>query len=87
MRFWLKTVNTNVNKYIRAIYDMMLRDMEVSDRNTNWASLVKQLLCILGFRGVWLQQNVGDAKMFLSVFKQRLHDTFIQNCTAEIEGS
>ena len=73
VRFWLKIVNTNANKYIRFIYDMMLRDLEVSNRNINWVSLVKHLLCNnSGFREVWLQQNVGDIKVFLSMFKQRL---------------
>ena len=87
VRFWLKIVNTLANKYIRAVYDIMLRELEISNRNINWASLVKHLLCDSGFREVWLQQNVGDIKVFLSMFKPRLKDIFIQNITEKIEGS
>ena len=32
VRFWLKIVNTSANKYIRAIYHMILRDLEVSNQ-------------------------------------------------------
>ena len=35
VRFWLKIVNTNANKYVRAIYDIMLRDLEISNRIIN----------------------------------------------------
>ena len=52
VRFWLKIVNTNANKYIRAIYDMMLWDLEISNRIINCASLVKHVLCNSGFREV-----------------------------------
>ena len=56
---------------------MMIRDLEISDRIINWASLVKHLLCNFGFREVWLQQNVGDIKVFLSMFKQRIFSSRI----------
>ena len=61
--------------------NIMLRDLEISNRIINWASLVKHLLCNSRFREVWLQQNVGDIKVFLSMFTQRLKDISI------IEGS
>ena len=54
---------------------------------TNWASLVKQLLMSLGFYEVWLAQGVANIDIFLSVFKQRLNDTFMQNWCERLEGS
>ena len=62
----------------------MLADIEENDRKINWALLVKRLLSNLGFYEVWLQQNVGDVKVFLSVVKERLQDIFFQNWNAEL---
>ena len=44
----------------------------------NWFSLLKQLLCTLGFYEVWLFQEVGNASVILYNVKQRLSDQFIQ---------
>ena len=65
----------------------MLADIEENDRKINWALLVKRLFSNLGFYEVWLQQNVGDVKVFLSVVKERLQDNFIQNWNAELNES
>ena len=54
----------------------MLADIEENDREINWALLVKRLLSNLGFYEVWLQQNVGDVKVFLSVVKERLREFY-----------
>jgi hypothetical protein len=37
------------------------------------------VLFVLGFHGVWLQQNVGNADIFQELVKQRLKDNFFQN--------
>ena len=49
-----------------------------------WAYYVKELLCRNGFGDVWLQQNVGHLNGFVSVFKQRLLDQFLQDWSASI---
>ena len=36
---------------------------------------------------MWLAQNIGNAKLFLSVFKQRVHDTFIQTWESRLNES
>lgn len=87
LKYWLKIVNTEENKYIKYMYKTMLSDIEVDDRKSNWALLVKGLLSNLGFYEVWLQQNVGDSKIFISVAKQRLTDNFIQKWNEEINQS
>ena len=67
------------NKYINLVYRMMLNDLELRQNIVNWASLVKHLLLSLGFYEVWLAQGVGNYNAFITIFKQRLTDTFIQN--------
>ena len=67
------------NKYINLVYRMMLNDLESRQNIVNWASLVKHLLLSLGFYEVWLAQGVGNYNAFITIFKQRLTDTFIQN--------
>ena len=52
----------------------MLRDIEINERKVNWAISVRQLLCNLGFREVWIQQNVGNCNAFLTMFRQRVRD-------------
>ena len=84
LKYWLKIVNTEENKYIKCIYKTMLSDIEISGRKTNWVLLVKKLLASLGLYEVWLQQNVGDMGIFLLVVKQRIQDNLIQKWNEEI---
>ena len=65
----------------------MLHDMDQAANSVNWASLVRHLLLSLGFYEVWLNQGVGNYKSFLSLLKQRLTDTFIQNWMARLGES
>ena len=53
IRYWLKVITCNENKYIKHnIYNMMLSDIESMTESENWAMLVKRLLCVLGFNNV-----------------------------------
>ena len=74
-------------KYIKIVYNMMLHDMDQAANAVNWATLVRHLLLSLGFYEVWLNQGVGNYKSFLSLLKQRLTDTFIQNWLARLGES
>ena len=65
----------------------MVNDLEELTNKTNWASLVRQLRISLGFYEVWLARGVGNIDAFLSVFKQRLNDTFMQNWRERIDDS
>ena len=47
----------------------------------------KKLLSELGFYEVWLQQSVGDHRIFLAIFKQRIRDNFIQRWNTELTDS
>ena len=87
IKYWFKILQTPENKYIKFIYNMMIRDIEELPNKANWASLVRDLLASLGFREVWLAQGVGNVSAFLSVLKQRLSDTFMQNWHDRINNS
>ena len=41
IKYCLKVINKSENKYVSIIYIMILRDIEINDRKTNWESLVK----------------------------------------------
>ena len=53
-KYWLKILLTPENKYIKLVFNIMLKDIEEMPNKTNWASLVRQLLMSLGFNEVWV---------------------------------
>ena len=87
IRYWLKIVSMNDNKYAKFIYNMLLEDMRQNPDKINWASSVKHLLSNYGFMNVWLSQGVENSNSFLQHFKQRVRDIFIQECHARLENS
>jgi hypothetical protein len=52
---------------------------------TNWCTRIQRLLFTHGFREVW--ERVGDEKLFMNVFKQRLRDINLQNWSDYISNS
>ena len=89
IKFWFKILSIGSTKYIKLVYHMMLNDLDRNPAliNFDWTSLLEDLLCSMRFNVVWQQQGVGNFKNFISVFKQRLTDTFIQNWHSRIENS
>ena len=78
IKYWFKILNCNENKYIKYIYKKMLADLEDYPNKINLAYLVKDLLSRIGFYDVWLTQGAGNLRLFLSLFRQRLTDKFVQ---------
>ena len=64
----------------------MIRDMENMVDITNWAGLLKQMLETFGFGYMWHQQNLLNKNdtAIISLFKQRLHDVYLQRINADI---
>ena len=87
IKYWFKILNCEESKYIRCIYYMMLSDLEEYPNKINWAYLVRDLLSRTGFQDVWLNQGVGNMKLFLCLFKQRITDNFIQNWHERLNNS
>ncbi len=65
----------------------MLTDIIDLPTKSNWASLVRTLLSNYGFYHVWLNQGVGNVHTFLSIFKQRVTDIFVQQWQSRINDS
>ena len=66
---------------------MMIRDIEELSNKANWVALVRDLLASLAFREVWFAQGVGNVGTFLSLLKQKLSNTFMQNWHDRINNS
>ena len=87
LKYWFKIILAEENKYIKIVYNLILRDLERLPNKVNWASLVKHLLMSLGFYNVWLDQGVGNYDGFMNILKQRLTDNFVQNWHSRLENS
>ena len=60
VRYWLKVINLEDNKYVKCIYNMMIQDLQYFPNKPNWALSVKHLLSIYGFGNVWEAQGVRN---------------------------
>ena len=82
IRYWCKLLQMNKERITYKAYSMLLNLDEAGKKC--WVSEVREMLSLTGFNYVWLNQDVGDVKMFLAKFKQRLIDMFIQEWTGTI---
>ena len=87
IKYWLKLMHSKENKYIQRVYKMLLSDLELHPNKKNWCSLLKDLLCSLGFYEIWLFQDVGHSKIFLLNVRLRLKDQFIQGWNGRLQDS
>lgn len=87
IKYWLKLCACGDNKYVKHAYNMLKNSLDANPNKTNWVSKVKVLLSQLGFYEAWLNQGVGNTKLFLLLVKQRLRDNFAQNLNATIHES
>lgn len=85
INYWFKLLACQNTKYIKCIYNLMLDDSERYPNKVNWVVLIKNMLSELGFHEVWLQQGVGNYNIFISLFKQRVTDNYIQNLNARLQ--
>ena len=85
INYWFKILTSQDTKYIKHVYNFMLQDVEAHPNKVNWAVLVRNLLSELGFYEVWVQQGVGNYNVFISLFKQRLTDNYVQNTNAQLQ--
>ena len=86
IKYWLKILHSQEDKYITKIYHMLKDDCEMHNY-VNWCYFLKDVLGQLGFYHVWISQTVGDCKHFLMSVKQRLSDQFVQNWNSRINES
>jgi len=67
VRYWCKLLEMNIERLPRKSYQMLL-ELDICGKQC-WVSKVREVLCATGFNIIWLQQDVGDAKLFLATFK------------------
>lgn len=82
LKYWLRIVQLPPNRLPNQAYHMLLA-LDNRGKYT-WTSCIRQMLSSCGFYYVWLQQNVGNVKMFLTEFKVRLQDIFKQELFSTI---
>ena len=87
IKYWLKIIHCQNTKYVKIVYDMLVNDFNTRPNKVSWVKSLPDLMGELGFLEAWIQQNVGDERIFLSLVKQRLKDTFIQNWNARLNDS
>ena len=85
INYWFKILTSQETKYLKHVYNFMLQDVEAHPNKVNWAVLVMNLLSELGFYEVWVQQGVGNYNVFISLFKQRLTDNYVQNTQTQLQ--
>ena len=77
IKFWLRLIKLENCRYSKKAYNM-LRHLENQNYIT-WIDEVRNTLFNYGFGIVWESQGVGDEKVFLQCFNQRLKDCYFQN--------
>ena len=65
----------------------MLNALNLRPNKPKWAYCVKHLLQTQGFYYMWLNQGVGNINRVMSIFRERLTDTFIQHLNERMHTS
>lgn len=82
IKYWLKILRMDLSRLPRQAYTMLIT---VDDRGKScWVTLVRNTLFSLGFGYAWLNQGVGCENSFLSLFKQRMKDMYMQEWSASV---
>jgi hypothetical protein len=84
VKYWLKLLYMDECSYTKQCYNMLFK---LSVYRKTWASEIKNVLFKYGFGEVWLAQSVGNDKVFLHVFKQRLLDIWKQEWHENVSNS
>ena len=85
IRYWLKLNSMLDSRLPRKAYLMLYKLDERGKQN--WVSKVRIFLFKYGFGFVWMNENVGDVKGFLSVLKQRMIDCRWQTWESHMNDS
>ena len=83
IKYWLKLISLDFSRLPKQAY-IMLKNLDERGK-TCWVTHVKNTLFSLGFGFVWLQQGVGCEKSFISIFKQRMSDIYMQEWYGSID--
>ena len=65
----------------------MYKLLEEQPNAVRWVGLVRNLLNITGLGDYWYFQCVGNTKIFLSLFKERITDIYYQQWNEEVANT
>ena len=85
IRYWTRLLEMGEWRIPKKAY-IMLKTLDERDKKT-WVTNIRLCLYENGFGYVWESQGVGNTKMFLRTFKQRLIDCRWQECHGHIQAS
>ena len=66
---------------------MILNDLQIFSSQVIFGQFCKVITTQFGFGHVWIEQGVGNIKLFLRIFKERLTDNFLQGRDDGIHNS
>lgn len=84
VKFWLKILRSNDESFLKKMYMDMILSYNVHPQRVSWVKLLRNMLFQYGFGYVWLNQNVFSETSFLKEFRQRIHDTHLQEWHTEL---
>ena len=84
LKFWLHVTMMDNSRFPKKAYTMML--MLQQQNYTTWACKIRNILYMFGFGIVWEMQTVGNIKLFIAEFKQRLKDCYLQDWHSAIHS-
>ncbi|CAC5403534.1 unnamed protein product [Mytilus coruscus] len=85
IKYFLHLQCMDDSRLLKLCYRMMFKMNEHG--RINWCSKVQGLLFSNGFGVVWENQGVGDTRLFMNLFKQRLKDINLQTWSDYIGNS
>ena len=87
VKYWLKILNIKQTRLTKVLYNVQFNALTNNHTIVNWVSKVRNLLCSYGFGEAWYNQGVGDANIFLVLFKQRAIDLYLHDCFLNLKNS
>ena len=85
IQYWFRVLKQPASRYSKMAYQSLLTLHEKG--HENWVTYVKSLLCKCDYGFVWLFGGVGDEKLFLRDFKERLRQNFTQDWFSHLSQS
>ena len=87
VQYWFRLLKQPLNRYSRKAYEMLYGMQERDCASRNWVAQIKCLLCYNGFGYVCVYGCVGNEKMFITKFKNRLRDSCCQKWFSHLAKS
>ena len=84
IKYWFKILFTG-KILLRKIYNSLLDDL--GTENNNWLAMINNVLVENDFQYVWVNPWSVNQKSFLTEFKQRLIDNFVQSFHSDLRNN